>query len=104
MSRFGDVITWWTGDAVMVFSANGFRYRYTVAAKGPDKPVGPATIMAGRLLVPVTTGYDVFDPVSGAGERHIAVQRPPVDGPVVPVVAGSMVVEQRGDEIVALSG
>lgn len=104
VSRVGDLITWWTGDAVMVFTANGFRYRYTVAAKGADAPVGPATIMAGRLLVPVTTGYDVFDPVTGAGERHIDLQRPPVRGPVVPAVAGSMLVEQRGGEIVALSG
>ncbi|MEW5808688.1 MAG: hypothetical protein AB1925_04465 [Actinomycetota bacterium] len=104
MSRVGDLITWWTGDAVMVFSAAGFKYRYTVAASGPNAPVGPATIMAGRLLVPVTTGYDVFDPVSGAGERHIALQRPPVRGPVVPAVAGSMLLEQRGDEVVGLSG
>ncbi|HTI75987.1 MAG TPA: hypothetical protein VL634_13415, partial [Mycobacterium sp.] len=32
MSRAGDLITWWTGDSVMVFSANGLRYRYTVSA------------------------------------------------------------------------
>lgn len=104
VSRVGDVVTWWTGDAVMVFSANGFRYRFTVAAAGPNKPVGPATIMAGRLLVPVTTGYDVFDPVSGAGERHIALERPAVRGPVVPAVAGSMLVEQRGGEVVGVTG
>lgn len=104
MSRVGDLITWWTGDSVMVFSANGFRYRFTVGPSGPNKPVGPATIMAGRLLVPVTTGYDVFDPVSGAGERHIALQRPPVRGPVVPAVAGAMLVEQRGGELVGLAG
>ncbi|TRW81152.1 hypothetical protein FK535_16935 [Mycolicibacterium sp. 018/SC-01/001] len=104
VSRVGDLITWWTGDSVMVFSANGFRYRYTVAAKGGNAPVGPATMMAGKLLVPVTTGYDVFDPVSGAGERHIDLQRAPVTGPIVPAVAGSMLVEQRGGELVGLSG
>src|SRR3954452_1343308 len=65
MSRAGDLITWWTGDSVMVFSANGLRYRYTVAASGTNIPLGPATMMAGRLLVPVTGGYDVFDPVNG---------------------------------------
>jgi hypothetical protein len=102
MSRAGDLITWWTGDEVMVFSANGLRYKYTVAPSGRNAPVGPATVMAGRLLVPVTDGYDVFDPAGGKGERHIPVLRPPGSGPVVPAVAGSTLVEQRGDTVVAL--
>jgi hypothetical protein len=104
MSRVGDLITWWTGDALMVFSADSLKYKYTVAASGPNAPVGPATIMAGRLLVPVTTGYDVFDPATGAGDRHIPLQRPAYSGPVVPAVAGSILLEQRGNELVALSG
>ena len=104
MSRAGEVITWWTGDALMVFSANDLRYKYTVAASGPNAPIGPGTVMAGKLLVPVTTGYDVFDPDTGKGERHIPVQRPTVDGPVVPAVAGTVVLEQRGAELVALAG
>ena len=28
-TRPGDLITWWTGDAVMVFAASGMQYRYT---------------------------------------------------------------------------
>lgn len=102
MSRVGDLITWWTGDSVMVFSANGIRYKYTVSPSGPNAPLGPATIMAGRLLVPVTGGYDVFDPQSGRGDRHIPVERPETAGPIVPAVAGSMILEQRGDDLVAL--
>lgn len=105
VSRPGDLITWWTGDSVMVFSANNLQYKYTVAAAGDDAPVGPATIMAGKLVVPVSSGYDVFDPVTGAGDRHIPLHRPPGDGaagPVVPAVAGEMLLEQRGDELVAL--
>jgi hypothetical protein len=102
MSRAGDLITWWTGDSVMVFSANGLRYRYTVSPAGANIPVGPATMMAGRLLVPVTDGYDVFDPVSGSGERHIVLRRPPSTDAVVPVLAGSTLLEQRGEELVAL--
>ena len=102
MSRAGDVITWWTGDSVMVFSANGLRYRYTVSSAGGNMPLGPATMMAGRLLVPVTGGYDVFDPTTGNGIAHIPVQRPPSSAPVIPAVAGSTIVEQRADELVAL--
>ncbi len=101
-SRAGDLITWWTGDTVMVFSTNGLRYKYSIAPAGADIPLGPATVMAGRLLVPVTGGYDVFDPATGQGDRHIAVARPPGSAPVVPAVAGSLLIEQRGDELVAL--
>jgi hypothetical protein len=102
MSRAGDLITWWTGDSVMVFSANGLRYRYSVTAAGNNQPLGPATVMAGRLLVPVTGGYDVFDPATGSGVAHIPVQRPPSQAAVVPAVAGSTIIEQRGDQLVAL--
>jgi len=112
MSRAGDLITWWTGDSVMVFSANGLRYRYTVSAAGSNIPLGPATMMAGRLLVPVTGGYDVFDPATGNGVEHFPVLGAPptrsVGGlpassaAVVPAVAGSTILEQRGDELVAL--
>jgi hypothetical protein len=111
-SRTGDLVTWWTGDSLMVFSANGLRYKYTVAAAGTNSPLGPAVVMAGRLLVPVTGGYDVFDPANGAGERHITLAgapptrsvggRAPSSDAVVPAVAGSMLLEQRGDQVVAL--
>jgi putative pyrroloquinoline-quinone binding quinoprotein len=101
-SRAGDLVTWWTGDAVMVFEANGLKYKYTVTPVNGQAPVGPATLMAGRLLVPVTSGYDVFNPETGAGESHIAVQRPPSQSAVIPNVAGTTVLEQRGDTLVAL--
>ncbi|SEH90366.1 hypothetical protein SAMN04489835_5473 [Mycolicibacterium rutilum] len=101
-SRAGDLITWWTGDSVMVFSANGLRYLYTIAPAGPNVPLGPGTVMAGKLMVPVTSGYDVFDAQTGRGERHIALDRAGSPTPVVPAVAGTTVVEQRGGELVAL--
>jgi hypothetical protein len=101
-TRAGDLVTWWTGDSVMVFDAAGLRYRYTVSPAGEHAPVGPATAMAGRLLVPVDDGYDVFDPATGTGDRHISVPRTPSVMPVVPAVAGSIVLEQRGTDLVAL--
>jgi hypothetical protein len=101
-SHTGDLVTWWTGDSVLVFDANGMRYKYTVTPVNGQAPVGPATLMAGRLLVPVTTGYDVFNPETGAGEAHIAVPRTPAATAVVPGVAGSTLLEQRGDTLVAL--
>lgn len=103
-SRAGDLVTWWSGEAVMVFEAAGLRYRYTVTPSGGHRPVGPATEMADRLLVPVTDGYDVFDPETGTGERHIALPRPPARAAVVPAVAGAVILEQRGGELVAVGG
>lgn len=102
MSHPGDLVTWWTGDSVLVFDANQLRYKYTVAPSGDNAPVGPATIMAGSLLVPVTSGYDVFNPETGAGVRHIDLKRPPSRDPVIPAVAGSTLLEQRGGTVVAL--
>lgn len=99
-----DLVTWWTGDSVMVFEAEGLKYKYTVSPVGRQAPVGPAAVMAGKLLVPVTTGYDVFDADTGAPDRHIDVARPASPTAVVPDVAGSVVLEQRGDTLVALGG
>ena len=47
-TRPGDLITWWTGDAVLVFSASGMQYRYTVPPADTHVPVGPAAMMAGK--------------------------------------------------------
>jgi hypothetical protein len=102
VSRFGDLVSWWTGDAVMVFDATKLTYRYTIAAAGPTVPLGPAAMMAGRLLVPVTGGVGVYDPVSGANERYLPVSRPPAKSAVIPAVSGARVFEQRGNAVVAL--
>jgi PQQ-like domain len=101
-STAGDLATWWTGDGVMVFDANGLRYKFTVSPVNGQTPVGPATIMAGKLLVPVTTGYDVFEPDTGTGERHLQVTRPAQATAVIPATAGNTLLEQRGDTLVAL--
>jgi hypothetical protein len=101
-TRPGDVITWWTGDAVLVFSSSGMRYRYTVGPVGSHVPVGPATMMAGRLIVPVSDGVGVYDPATGVNERFIPLRREPSKSAVVPAVAGSVLLEQRGGTLAAL--
>lgn len=104
VSHAGSLITWWTGDSVMAFETGNLTLRYTIAAGATTAPLGPGAMMAGRLLVPVTGAIGVYDPVSGANERYIPVNR--ASGPpgraVVPAVAGSQVFEQRGDTVVAL--
>src|SRR5699024_8374371 len=72
VARAGDLVTWWTGRDVLVFEAANLAYRYTVAPAGPAVPQGPATIMAGRMLIPVTGGLGVYDPATGDVERVIS--------------------------------
>jgi len=96
VTRAGDTITWWTGRTVMVFDTK-LSYRFTIDGDGPLTPVGPATMMAGRLLVPVAEGLAVYTPSDGVLERVIPLAHPAGTGPVVPAVAGQTVVEQRGD-------
>jgi hypothetical protein len=106
VSQAGSLVTWWTGDTVMVFEATNLTLRYTIAAGETTVPLGPGAIMAGQLLVPVTDAIGVYDPVNGANNRYIPVNRPPsslqTGRAVVPAVSGSRVFEQRGDTVVAL--
>ena len=87
-------------------SINTLALRYTIAAGDKTAPLGPGAMMAGRLLVPVTGAIGVYDPISGASERYIPVDRAtggaPPGAAVVPAVSGSRVFEQRGDTVVAL--
>lgn len=56
-------MTWWTGDAVAVFDSADLTYRYTLTETADTgRPVGPATMMADRLLVPVTAGWRSISP------------------------------------------
>ena len=92
VTRAGDFITWWTGTAVLVFDKK-LAYRYTLDAVDP---LGPATMMAGVFLVPVQDGLAVYNPANGARDRLIPLAHPDGDGPVLPAVSGTMVIEQRG--------
>ncbi|MCV7444494.1 hypothetical protein H7K33_19860 [Mycobacterium paraense] len=102
VSQTGNLVTWWTGDSLMVFDATNMTLRYTIAKGETAAPLGPGAMMAGRLLVPVTGAIGVYDPLTGANERYIPVDRAPGDAAVVPTVSGSRVFEQRGDTVVAL--
>ncbi|UMB68377.1 Rv3212 family protein [Mycobacterium paraterrae] len=102
VTRSSNLITWWTGRRVMVFDAANLTYRYSVGPAGDSTPAGPATLMAGRLIVPVTDGIAVCDPVTGVGEDFLPVRRPPSQAPVIPLASGSQLLEQRGTTLVAL--
>jgi hypothetical protein len=100
VTHAGDMYTWWTGDSVEVFDGH-LSYRYTIEASAAVGPLGPGAMMAGRLLIPLTTGIGVYDPANGTNERVIAVTHPDGSGPVVPTVTDSKVIEQRGAALAA---
>lgn len=101
-SHAGNLVTWWTGDSLMVFEAGKLMLRYSITAGETAVPLGPGTMMAGQLLVPITGGIAVYDPLSGESSSIIPVSREPSSAPVVPAVLGATVLEQRGDIVVAL--
>lgn len=100
VTKAGNFITWWTGNSVEVFD-DDLAYRYVIEVSGPDIPLGPGVMMAGKLLVPLTTGIGVYEASTGVRERVIPVVHPEGNGPVVPAVTGSLVIEQRGDQLTA---
>jgi hypothetical protein len=102
VTRTSNLITWWTGHRVMVFDTANLTYRYAIGPAGSSAPVGPATLLAGKLMVPVTDGIAVCDPVTGVGEGFLPVHRAPGDGPVIPLATGAQLLEQRGNTLVAL--
>jgi hypothetical protein len=100
VTRAGDLITWWTGSTVMVFD-NKLAYRFTISGDGPLAPVGPATMMAGELLVPVAGGLAVYTTNDAVRERVIPLTHPEGTGAVMPAVWGPMVIEHRGGRLAA---
>jgi hypothetical protein len=102
VTRSSNLVTWWTGHRVMVFDTANLTYRYAIGPAGSSAPVGPGTLLAGKLMVPVTDGIAVCDPVTGVGEDFLPVHRAPGDAPVIPLATGAQLLEQRGETLVAL--
>ncbi len=105
VTRAGSLVTWWTGRSVMVFNSDKLTHKYTVNAEENIVPLGPATIMADKLLIPVTGGVGVYDVSDGHLERVIDVERRGMEsgvGVIVPSVVGATLLEQRGRTLVAL--
>ncbi|WP_156754696.1 Rv3212 family protein [Actinokineospora pegani] len=91
------VFTWHNGETTTGLSTDDFRPLWTVR-----DALGPATALAGRVLVPTRTGYTVLAPAGWRVVDEIPVDRGGHGGPVLSATAGPMVLEQRGADLVAL--
>ncbi len=97
-------MTWWTGKSVVGFSPSTQEPAFEI----PDA-LGTGVVMKDQMLVPVPGGIAVFslaslrDPLP-TPERIIAVDRGDAAGttPVNLRVSGDVVLEQRGETVVAL--
>ena len=64
--------------------------------------IGPATSLDGRLLVPTAKGIAVVDWDEGKILRTIPVDRQGYTGQVTLKLSGDVLVEKRGEAVVAL--
>lgn len=91
-------MTWWDGERLYLFNPESLTVdRIFEGALGVGVAVGE------RLLFPVKDGIAVANWTTGQVERTIGVDRGEYDGPVSLSLAGTNLVELRGDTVVALS-
>ncbi|HEV7650765.1 MAG TPA: hypothetical protein VGP26_21685 [Actinophytocola sp.] len=90
-------VYWYTGSRTIALSAADLSPLWTV-----DGALGPGTMFAGRMLVPVRDGLRVLKPANGEPVGTLPVNRDGYTGPVAMSALGQMVYEQRGDTLVAM--
>jgi hypothetical protein len=90
-------VYWFTGTKTIALSMDDLRPLWTI-----DRALGPGTAFAGKILVPVPGALAVLDPATGRQVASTPVDRDGYDGLVTMSKLGPMVLEQRGDTLVAL--
>lgn len=88
---------WFTGSATVALEGTDLRPLWRVPGT-----FGPGTLLAGRLLVPVPDGLAVLDTASGQRLDLFPVDRGTWTGSVRTATVADVVLEQRGDTLVAL--
>jgi hypothetical protein len=90
-------VYWFTGSSTIALNPADFAPLWTLPGT-----LGPGTLFAGRLLVPTPGELAVVDAQTGARLGGTPVDRGSHRGPVQLATAGSVVLEQRGGQLVAL--
>jgi hypothetical protein len=88
---------WFTGSATVALDIVDLRPRWTRAGS-----LGPGTEVAGRVLLPVPGALAVVDTTTGQQVGALPVDRGDYRGPVATASSGAVVLERRGDTVVAL--
>ncbi|NLE82490.1 MAG: hypothetical protein GX610_23505 [Rhodococcus sp.] len=90
-------ISWWTGTEVLKLDPRSLQPQWAFVGT-----LGPGAAMGNNLLVPVKSGIAVLDLASGRPQRVIEFDRGDYEGPITTTVLGGVILEQRGDTVVAL--
>ena len=90
-------VYWYTGASTVALSLPELKPRWTL-----NNSLGAGTMFAGEYVVPIKGGLAVLDQRTGETLRTVAVHRGPYAGRVVLEATGPVLVEQRGDTVVAL--
>jgi hypothetical protein len=90
-------VFWFTGSKTISLSAETLTPQWTA-----DGTLGAGTTLAGRAVIPVKEGLRVYEQATGAVVGTIRVNREGHTGPVQLATAGPVVLEQRGETLVAL--
>ncbi len=91
------LVLWFTGSTTVALDSEDLRPRWQVSGT-----LGPGSMLAGRLLAPVPAGLAVLDTATGDRTGLLPVDRGDHRGPVATAIIGNIVLEQRGDTLVAL--
>ncbi|MFO7193683.1 PQQ-binding-like beta-propeller repeat protein [Thermocrispum sp.] len=89
-------VLWDTGSATLALDATTLQPRWTL----PDTR-GTGVLWAGSVVVPIDGGVAVIDERTGVASNTIAVDRGDYQGPVRLGRVGPVLLEQRGDTLVA---
>lgn len=90
-------VYWFTGSATVALDTADLRPRWTRPGS-----LGAGSAVAGRLLLPVPGALAVLDTTTGEQVGELPVDRGAYRGAVGTASAGGVVLEQRGDTLVAL--
>jgi hypothetical protein len=91
------IITWFTGGKTIALSGSTLDPLWTL-----DGTFGPGTSYADKILVPVAGGLAVVDPATGQRGPDVKVDRKGYQGQVRLATLGDVLLEQRGDTLVAM--
>ena len=88
-------MSWFDGKRLYLFSPDTLKIESIV-----EDAIGSPIAVGEQILVPVAKGIAVVDPSTGKSERTIPVNRGEYKGAVHLTLAGTIIVETRGDKAV----
>ena len=97
VTRTATELYWFTGSATFALDVGDLRPRWIRSGS-----LGSGSEVAGRLLLPVPGALAVLDTTNGEQIGALPVDRGGYRGPVDTAGSGEVVLEQRGDTVVAL--